>query len=161
MRYIAKQSPVGSHEREQWLLRAVAEWGHGRECWVELAQHYQDTKNWVGMYDAVNRALSITNRGELYLTEAVMWGWLPHDLCALAAAQLDIMNIAVNQGQIALGMAPDDERIKNNLYFYKAKHAKVDVVIPTKSNLSGLTLLLARQQQPQYGSICSHASTAQ
>lgn len=144
MRYIAKQSPVGSHEREQWLLRSVAEWAHGRECWVELAQHYQDTKNWVGMYDAVNRALSITNRGELYLTEAVMWGWLPHDLCALAAAQLDIMNIAVTQGQIALSMAPDDERMKNNLYFYKAKHAKVDVVIPTKSNLSGLTLLIAQ-----------------
>jgi glycosyltransferase involved in cell wall biosynthesis len=144
MRYIAKQSPVGSHEREQWLLRSVAEWAHGRECWVELAQHYQDTKNWVGMYDAVNRALSITNRGDLYLTEALMWGWLPHDLCALAAAQMDIMNIAVTQGQIALSMAPDDERMKNNLYFYKAKHAKVDVVIPTKSNLSGLTLLIAQ-----------------
>ena len=144
MRYIAKQSPVGSYEREQWLLRAVAEWGHGRECWVELAQHYQDTKNWVGMYDAVNRALSITNRGDLYLTEAVMWGWTPHDLCALAAAQMDMMNIAVTQGQIALSMAPDDERMKNNLYFYKAKHAKVDVVIPTKSNLSGLTLLIAQ-----------------
>jgi hypothetical protein len=98
MRYIAKQSPVGSYEREQWLLRAVAEWGHGRECWVELAQHYQDTKNWVGMFDAANRALSITNRGDLYLTEAVMWGWLPHDLCALAAANLDMMAIAVAQG---------------------------------------------------------------
>ena len=144
MRYIAKQSPVGSHEREQWLLRAVAEWGHGRECWVELAQHYQDTKNWVGMYDAANRALSITNRGDLYLTEAVMWGWLPHDLMALAAAQMDMMNIAVTQGKIALDMAPEDERLKNNLYFYKAKHAKVDVVIPTKSNLSGLTLLVAQ-----------------
>ncbi len=144
MRYIAKQSPEGSLEREQWLLRAVAEWGHGRECWVELAQHYMDTKNWVGMLDAANRALCITIRGDLYLTEAVMWGWLPHDLLALAAGNLDMMNIAVQHGQIAADMAPEDERLRNNLYFYKAKHAKVDVVIPTKSNLSGLTLLIAQ-----------------
>lgn len=144
MRYIAKQSPVGSLEREKWLLRAVAEWPHGRECWVELAQHYQDVKNWPGMFDAVNRALSIVNRGDLYLTEAVMWGWLPHDLLALAAANLDMMNVAVQHGQIALDMSPEDERLKNNLFFYKSKHAKVDVVIPTKSNLSGLTLLIAQ-----------------
>ena len=144
MRYIAKQSPVGSLEREQWLLRAVAEWGHGRECWVELSQHYQDVKNWAGMFDAVNRALSIVNRGDLYLTEAVMWGWLPHDLMALAAANLDMMNVAVHHGQIAVDMFPDDERLKNNLFFYKSKHAKVDVVIPTKSNLSGLTVLIAQ-----------------
>ncbi len=144
MRYIARQSPAGSWEREQWLLRAVAEWPYGRECWVELAQHYQDVKNWAGMFDAANRALSIVNRGDLYLTEAVMWGWLPHDLLALAAGNLDMMNIAVQHGQIAVDMAPEDERLRNNLYFYKAKHAKVDVVIPTKSNLSGLTLLIAQ-----------------
>ena len=144
MRYIAKQSADKSWDREQWLLRAVAEWPAGRECWIELAQHYQDVQNWPGMFDATNRALSITNRGDLYLTEALMWGFLPHDLLALAAANLDMMNIAVSHGQIALDMEPNDERLKNNLYFYKAKHAKVDVVIPTKSNLSGLTLLIAQ-----------------
>ena len=149
MRYIAKQSPHGSLEREQWLLRAVAEWGHGRECWVELAQHYQDVTNWAGMFDAANRALSITNRGDLYLTEALMWGWLPHDLCALAAANLDMMAIAVAQGTIAFEMAPDDQRLKNNLGFYKAKHAKVDVVIPYKSNTTGLKALI-KQLQPDY-----------
>lgn len=147
MRYIARQSPEGSLEREQWLLRAVAEWGHGRECWVELAKHYMDVKNWAGMFNAANRALSITNRGDLYLTEAEMWGWLPHDLQALAAANLDMMNVAVHQGQIASDMAPDDPRLKANLYFYKSKHAKVDVVIPTKSNLAGLTLLIAQLQR--------------
>ena len=144
MRYIAKQSPVGSHEREQWLLRAVAEWSHGRECWVELAQHYQDVKNWVGMFDAANRALSITNRGDLYLTEAIMWGWLPHDLLALASAQLGMMDVAVKHGTIALSFAPDDIRLQNNLFYYKAQEAKVDVVIPYKSNLSGLTVLIAQ-----------------
>ena len=144
MRYIAKQSADKSWDREQWLLRAVAEWPAGRECWIELAQHYQDVQNWPGMFDATNRALSIVNRGDLYLTEALMWGFLPHDLLALAAANLDMMNIAVSHGQIALDMEPNDERLKNNLYFYKAKHAKVDVVIPTKSNLSGLTLLIAQ-----------------
>ena len=143
-RYIARQSPEGSWDREKWYLRAVSEWPAGRECWVELAQHYQDTKNWAGMFDAVNRALSIVNRGELYLTEAIMWGWMPHDLCAIAAANLDMMDVAVHQGQIALSFAPDDQRLKNNLFFYKHKHSKVDVVIPTKSNIDGLTILIAQ-----------------
>ena len=62
----------------------------------------------------------------------------------LFRSNLDMMNITVQHGQIAADMAPEDERLRNNLYFYKAKHAKVDVVIPTKSNLSGLTLLIAQ-----------------
>ena len=149
MRYIAKQSPDKSWDREQWLLRAVAEWPAGRECWIELALHYQDVENWPGMFDAANRALSIVNRGDLYLTEALMWGFLPHDLLALAAANLNLMDVAVHQGTIALSHAPDDQRLKNNLIAYKSKNIKVDVVIPYKSNLSGLTTLVS-QLKPDY-----------
>jgi len=142
MRYIAKQSPV--NEKAEWLLKSCAEYPYGRECWVDLAQHYHDTEKWLDCFWAASNALSITNRGDLYLTEAVMWGWLPHDLMALSAAHLDMMQVAVQHGEIALSHAPTDVRLKSNLVFYMLKHSKVDVIIPTKSNLNGLTTLIAQ-----------------
>lgn len=140
-RYLAKQ--VNNDEKEHWLLKAVAEYPWGRECWVELAQFYHDTNNWLGCYYASSRALAITSRGDLYLTEAAMWGWLPHDLNALAAHRLGMHNVATIQGQIALSFALDDVRLKDNLLFYKIADAKVDVVIPFKSNVNGLMMLVA------------------
>ena len=140
-RYLAKQ--VKDDEKEHWLLKAVAEYPWGRECWVDLAQYYHNNHNWLGCYYASSRALAITNRGDLYLTEASMWGWLPHDLNALAAHHLGLHDVAVAQGQIALSFAPDDERLKTNLFFYKTAGTSVDVVIPFKSNLNGLMMLVA------------------
>ena len=142
MRYIGLQSPI--EQREHWLMRACAEFPYGRECWIELAKHYQDVENWPGCFDAANRALSITNRGDLYLTEGLMWGFLPHDLLALAAANLNRMDVAVYHGTLALSHEPDDQRLKNNLVAYKLKNAKVDVIIPTKSNSSGLATLISQ-----------------
>ena len=139
MRYIAKQSP---DEREQWLLRGVAEYPWGRELWVDLAQYYHDTNNWVGCYYAARGALAITERGSLYLTEAAMWGWLPHDLLALAANRLGLYSEAIAHGEIACEINPKDERLKNNLFFYKLRGSKINVVIPTKTNIGGLIKLV-------------------
>lgn len=141
MRYIAQQLPA---EREHWLLRGCAEYPWGRELWVELAKHYHDTENWAGCFAAAARALSITDRGALYLTESVMWEWLPHDLMALSAAKLGKYNLALEHGLKALHFAPDDSRLSNNVFWYKYHTSKVDVVIPTKSNIDGLTLLVSQ-----------------
>jgi len=141
MRYIAQMVPK---EREHWLLRAVAEYPHGREPWVDLAQHYHNTNNWHGCYYAASQALALTNKGDAYLTEAHSWGWAPHDLLALAAAKLGMTDLAIQAGKNAISFAPEDERLKDNLYFYKREKAKVDVVIPFKSNIEGLTLLISQ-----------------
>lgn len=135
MRYIAKQLPG---EREWWLLRGCAEYPGGREIWLDLAQHYHDTHNWNGCYWAAWRCLQVTDRGTLYLTEANAWGWKPHDLMALAAHRLGLHDVAVEQGTIAVGHAPEDKRLNDNLYFYRDANSKVTVVIPTKSNIDGL-----------------------
>lgn len=144
MRYIAKQVP---QEREKWLLRGCGEYPWGRELWIDLAQHYYDTAQWESCYFAAHRALSITNRGDLYLTEAASWGWLPHDLLAIAAHRTGRHQIALEQGCLALGHAPDQERLKGNLFFYKNAISKVDVVIPTKDNVAGLTQVVGQLLQ--------------
>lgn len=140
MRYIAKQVP---EEREWWLLRGVAEYPWGREIWLDLAQHYHDEKNWMGCHWAAWRCLQVTDRGQLYLTEARSWGWAPHDLMALASYRLGYYEQAIHQGKLALEHAPDDRRLKDNLFFYENARSSVTVVIPTKSNLDGLVSAVA------------------
>jgi glycosyltransferase involved in cell wall biosynthesis len=146
MRYIAKQSP---EEREKWLLRGCGEYPWGRELWVDLAQHYYDIGHWEGCYFAASRALSLTNRGDLYLTEAVMWGWLPHDLLAIAAHRLGRHQIALEHGYKALGHAPHDKRLSDNMFFYKNAVSMADVVIPTKDNIAGLRRVVNQLLQDQ------------
>ena len=141
MRYIAKQVP---EEREKWLLRGCGEYPWGRELWIDLAQHYYNIGYWEGCYLAAHRALSITNRGDLYLTEAAMWGWLPHDLMAIAAHRTGRHQIAVEHGYKALGHAPDDKRLKDNIFYYKNAISMADVVIPTKDNHVGLRRVVAQ-----------------
>jgi len=135
MRYIAKQVP---EEREWWLLRGCAEYPWGREIWLDLAQHYHDERNWTGCYWAAWRCLQVTDRGNLYLTEPRSWGWAPHDLFAIAAYRLGFYEQAIHQGSLALEHAPDDQRLRDNMFFYMHAQSKVTVVIPTKSNLDGL-----------------------
>lgn len=140
MRYIAKQVPS---EREWWLLRGCAEYPWGREIWHDLAQHYHDEKNWMGCYWAAWRCLQVADRGQLYLTEAHSWGWSPHDLLAIASYRLGHYEQAVLQGKLALSHAPDDQRLKDNLFFYQNAQSSVTVVIPFKSNVDGLVNAVA------------------
>lgn len=117
MRYLAKMLDA---EREAWLLRACAEYPEGREPWVELAKHYMDESNWEGCYFAATKALSIKERPALYLSEAESWGEKPYDLAALSAHFLKIHDKAVEYGQQAVLLNPDDNRLQMNLGFYES-----------------------------------------
>ena len=139
MRYLAKMIP---EEREEWLLRACAEYHTGRETWVDLARHYFTVGNWEGCYYASKRALSITERIALYLTEAESWGWLPWDFAAISAYRLGKFEEAIELGRKALEFAPYDERLQKNMFWYSSATAKVNVIIPFKYHLTGLTRLL-------------------
>jgi hypothetical protein len=50
---------------------------------------------------------------------------------------------ALASGQIATLLNPGDERLKNNMFFYKDVSTKVNVVIPFKSHVVGLICLLS------------------
>ena len=138
MRYLAKMLP---NDAEHWLLRSCAEYPWGREPWLELAQYYYKKNDWIPCLMAADRALRLKDRGQLYLTEAWAWGWMGHDLAALACYRLGLHERALQHGLDALQHAPNDERLKQNIVWYKNALAGVTVVIPTKSNVSGLTAL--------------------
>jgi hypothetical protein len=131
-------------EAEHWLLRACAEYPHGAEVWVDLAKHYYIAENWIGMYYAAKRALTIPYSAGLYLTEPDAYGWWPNDMAALSAYHLGLNDEAIAQGKLACELAPNDARLKSNLLFYSLRESKVNVVIPTKTNIGGLTKLVGQ-----------------
>jgi tetratricopeptide (TPR) repeat protein len=105
-------------EAETWLLRAAAEAPLTREPWVALANLYYNQGRWQDCYGAAMRALSIKNKELVYTVDPSAWGWQPHDFAAIAAWHLGMKDIAAEQGQLALDLAPEDGRLKANLTWY-------------------------------------------
>jgi tetratricopeptide (TPR) repeat protein len=135
MRYLAKMHP---DEAEHWHLRACAEYPTGAEVWTDLAKFYYSKSDWIGMYYAAKRALDCQLYKGLYLTEPDAYGWWPNDLAALSAFNLGLHQEAIRHGRVAVQFNPTDERLKNNLFFYKNALSGASVIIPTKSNFDGL-----------------------
>jgi len=140
MRYLAKMI---LHEAEHWHLRACSEYKEGAELWTDLARFYHGKEDWFNMFYAAKRALTCQLYKGLYLTEPDAYGWWPNDMVALAAHKLGYFKEALHHGQIAVDLNPTDQRLKDNLVWYKRALTGVTVVIPTKSNVSGLTQLIS------------------
>ena len=115
-RYLAKMVPTAA---DYHLYRAIAEDPTRRESWVDLAQHYHTQNNWLGVRNAASSALAITEKPLDYLCEAEAWGWLPHDLMAIACHHLGDSDEAFFHGSNAVALNPTDERLKTNLSHYR------------------------------------------
>ena len=74
---------------------------------------------WPEAYAAAKNALAIKDKALVYTMDPEVWGSKPHDLLAIAAHHLGLKEEAIEHGQIAVDLSPDDERLKNNLEFYK------------------------------------------
>jgi tetratricopeptide (TPR) repeat protein len=116
MRYIAKCDPTNA---EVWLLRAIAEAPAYREGWVDLAQHYYHQADWAGCFYASTKALERTTKPLEYFCEAYAWNETPYDLAALSAYNLGRYADALHYGQEALSIRPDDQRLSDNLAWYR------------------------------------------
>lgn len=136
MRYLAKVTG----NTESWLLKACGEAPERRESWVDLAQHYYNTSNWEGSLYAAKRALSIVNKPLEYLCEPSAWGQLPYDFAGVALWNLGLKKQSLEYMLEALKIAPDDYRLRKNvsIAYENLRSTDVGVVIPCKSNISGL-----------------------
>lgn len=115
-RYIAKMRP----ETEEFhLYRAVAEDPNRRESWIELAKLYYRREDWQACKSSCEMLLRIKEKPLDYLCEAEAWGYLPYDLMAISCYYLKDKEQAEHYGTLALSLLPNDERLKNNLIFYR------------------------------------------
>jgi hypothetical protein len=97
------------------------------------------------------RALQITEKPLEYLCEADAWGALPYDLATIAAWNLGFKQDALAYSAQALNFSPNDARLKGNheMILSELGQRKVDVIIPTKSNLCGLDAILQIAQHDE------------
>jgi len=117
MRYLAKLEP---EKAEEWLLSAIKQSPGRRESLTELATHYYKTSNWPKCHEMATKALEIKEKPLDYLCEDFAWAALPFDLAAISAHQLKKTEKALEYGEQALKLDPENERLKTNVSYYRA-----------------------------------------
>jgi hypothetical protein len=63
------------------------------------------------------RALEIKDRHMVYTCDPAVWGYWAHDLASIAAWNMGLKDIAMEQAKLALEHAPEDVRLQANLAF--------------------------------------------
>ena len=104
-----------------WARRACSEAEHTREPWCELARLCYLTSRWAEGFGAAMTCLSITKREKIYTMDPAVWGWMPHDLAAVCAWNLGLVDIAREQGELALEFDPSDMRLRRNVELMEPK----------------------------------------
>ena len=102
-----------------WYRMAVSEDPSVRETWCELASAAYRKGLWEECFGAASNALLLKEPTYVYTMDAANWGAKPHDLKAIAAFRLGFKEEAIKQGELALQLEPNDERLKQNLEFYR------------------------------------------
>lgn len=117
MRYLAQCEP---NNAIAWLEKAIQESPDRREAYVELAKHFYYRQNWLDCLGSCKAAVAITEKPLEYLVEEFAWGSLPHDLLAISAFHLGEFELALEHGQRALELNPNDQRLADNVKEYRA-----------------------------------------
>jgi tetratricopeptide (TPR) repeat protein len=102
-----------------WYRRACAEAPQTREAWRDLAMYCYRNGMWEECYSAAQTALKITNKELVYTMDPSVWGYELHDLAAISAYHIGLKEEAIKQGQLAVDKEPNNERLLQNLAFYK------------------------------------------
>jgi hypothetical protein len=112
MRYLARVQP---QKKAFWLERGRLEAPHRREVWLDLAEWFHDNLDWTNLFWACANGLEKTRMTGSYLDDNGAWGSRLFDLGAIASWHLNVTDRALEWGRKALELAPNDERLKNNV----------------------------------------------
>lgn len=117
LRMMAKCDPDNA---EKHLLNSIEECT-SKESVLALANHYYQQTKWKDCFRTATRALTITEKQTDFMSEFWAWGHMADDLCAISAWQLGEWKLAVEHGKKAVELSPNDERLQNNLKYYREK----------------------------------------
>jgi glycosyltransferase involved in cell wall biosynthesis len=118
-RLLGKAYEQLGQDGEPYFKKAAMESPKTREPWCELAMMYYTKSKWQECYDAALKTLEIKDKELVYTMDPEVWGSRPHDLAAVAAHNLGLKEEAIQHGEKAVELSPNDERLINNLIFYK------------------------------------------
>jgi tetratricopeptide (TPR) repeat protein len=103
-----------------YLFQALTEDPDRRENYVALAKFYHDRSQWKLCLVMAKAALMFQEKPLDYLCDGDAWSWLPYDLGAIAAYRLEDVDKADEYGRKALSYRTGDERLAQNLDFYRS-----------------------------------------
>lgn len=109
------------NEGLMWLRRACAEAPGTREPWCALAASCYRKHMWEECFAAASTALKITDKQLVYTMDPEVWGYMPHDYAAISAHYLGLKDTAVREGEIAAQLEPTNDRLRENIKFYKGQ----------------------------------------
>jgi len=117
-----------SVEAHKWYRLAIAEAPNTREPWCELAMFCYRRNLWVECYSAAKSALEIKDKQLVYTMNPEVWGAQPWDLGSISAWHLGLKEEATQLLEEAIKLAPDDQRLRNNMQFMDADYKTFDKV---------------------------------
>jgi glycosyltransferase involved in cell wall biosynthesis len=91
-----------------------------RETLYEIAKLYLSINEFEVAYKAANECLSILDRREGFTYSSEAWGAAPHDIAAVASYYLGKIDEALEHGEHALKLDPENQRLKTNMTWYEA-----------------------------------------
>jgi len=119
MRLLGKSYEEKGWDGLVWYRRACAEAPNTREPWCDLASSCYKKHLWEECYAAASNALKIKDKQLVYTMNPEVWGSQPHDLKAIASYHLGFKKDAIEQGQMAVDLDPTNQRLIDNLEYYK------------------------------------------
>jgi glycosyltransferase involved in cell wall biosynthesis len=110
-------------QAEEWLMKGTEEFA-SRESILALANYYYTKAMWDECLLVAEKALAFSEKPTQFLAESWAWGPMAYDLAAISCWQLGKWKMALKYGKEAVKISPNDERLLNNLAFYKEKNGK-------------------------------------
>ncbi len=120
MRLLGKAYDAMGQDGREWYRKACKEAPNTREPWVELAHSCYLKGEWQECFASATKALEIKDKELVYTMDPSVWGAKPHDLIAISAYHLGLKQESIRHGTIAVEMEPANDRLINNLEYYKA-----------------------------------------
>lgn len=109
----------------KWCRLSCAESPEEIEPWVALASQFFNIKDWTGCYTACLTALNIKTYQKTYLCDPNARGPKVFDLAALSAFYLGKVDEAIEYGNKAVSLDPNDTRLVENMKWYLNKNKSV------------------------------------
>ena len=112
---------LNEHQKSRDMaIKGIIEWEYSRDPWMELVKTAYTMSDWETCYWAVTKVLNIKERIMSYMSDGSCWGWEPYDYAAISSYYLGLKDKALYYGQLAVELAPNEQRLKDNLNWYKS-----------------------------------------
>lgn len=120
MRFIARSYQALNRplEAQMWLDKAILEAPYLRDPYIERAFLEYQLKNFKEVIYYCEEALKIKDHKKTYINEKFSWDNTIYDLLSIAYYYQGNLKKALENIDIAIKMAPNDERLKNNRVFF-------------------------------------------